>query len=355
MSGIQKYDYVSRDSIPSRLIDPISNLPLVNPVELPCAHIFSKQPLVERLAENAFCPTCRHQCDENDIDSITERLFILMLEDLTVRCTNNKAGSGCTWTGPRKDLANHLTPDCPFDSIPCDLATSGCTWTGDRQNLQTHLATCGFVQIDCQHKSLECRWTGQRQHPDNHLKTCDFVTVHCSESLEGCPWEGLRSTLSNHLSTCNFVKIPCEYAELGGSQMCLHKDKRMLMENHVERCNYRIVVSAARGILAIQQQQMEGLQRSLRAEIEEVRTTSNSLFGMHRLLAQVERLKERVVGRVDGLTQRDVHVLQTIAEDAESVLLRDVLMPGNFPSLGEASQNHQIAASQEGQGENPIS
>ena len=78
------YQYADLDSIDKGLIDTITTLPLVDGVQLPCEHMFSRLGLLQWLATHNSCPTCRTPTWEKDVKHII--LFVKdKLDDLLVR------------------------------------------------------------------------------------------------------------------------------------------------------------------------------------------------------------------------------------------------------------------------------
>ena len=64
------YEYVNADSVDSEFIDAITTQPIVDGVQLPCEHMFSRRSLLQWLATHVACPVCRTPAAPSDLKSV---------------------------------------------------------------------------------------------------------------------------------------------------------------------------------------------------------------------------------------------------------------------------------------------
>lgn len=79
-----EYTYTEGTIIHNELMDAISKQPIVDGVELPCEHMFSRLVLQQWLATHRSCPVCRTHSTKNDLKPVP-RSVRNMLDDLSVR------------------------------------------------------------------------------------------------------------------------------------------------------------------------------------------------------------------------------------------------------------------------------
>ena len=77
------FEYVNADTIEVDVIDAITAQPIVDGVQLPCEHMFSRRSLLQCLATNHACPVCRTPAAPSDSKSIM-RIFKNKLDELLV-------------------------------------------------------------------------------------------------------------------------------------------------------------------------------------------------------------------------------------------------------------------------------
>lgn len=84
---------------------------------------------------------CRRPISEYDFKVVDSRVVINMLDQLLVQCSH------CDTTNiPRGDMITHLQ-HCDKFIISCSEANLGCSWTGQRIDLADHLKACVHHQI----------------------------------------------------------------------------------------------------------------------------------------------------------------------------------------------------------------
>ena len=64
------FEYVNADTIEVDLIDAITAQPIVDGVQLPCEHMFSRRSLLQCLATHRACPVCRTPAAPSDLKSV---------------------------------------------------------------------------------------------------------------------------------------------------------------------------------------------------------------------------------------------------------------------------------------------
>ena len=84
MEEVQDFEYANTESINSELVDTITGTPVVDGVQLPCEHMFSRSSVMQWLATHDTCPTCRTAVHVRDLKPIC-RLAKNLLDDLLVR------------------------------------------------------------------------------------------------------------------------------------------------------------------------------------------------------------------------------------------------------------------------------
>jgi len=108
------------------------------PVVSACRHRFCSRCL-DGLLESAGasstppCPVCRRPLRRSEVHRETDEAFLARLQALDAKCLNHD--SGCTWSGARGELGNHLAL-CP--STPCSNKRHGCSWLGTPAQLLLH-------------------------------------------------------------------------------------------------------------------------------------------------------------------------------------------------------------------------
>ena len=77
------YEYASAGSIDGDLVDAITAQPIVDGVQLPCEHMFSRRSLLQWLATHHACPVCRTPAASSDLKPVF-RFFKNKLDELLV-------------------------------------------------------------------------------------------------------------------------------------------------------------------------------------------------------------------------------------------------------------------------------
>ena len=103
----KEFTYVNESAVPSDLQCPICSSPFIDPVQLPCEHVFCRSCAVECLKRQPKCPVDRNDATESQLTA-APKLVLEMLDELQVYCANRNAKPvGCTWTGRRRDYIGH--------------------------------------------------------------------------------------------------------------------------------------------------------------------------------------------------------------------------------------------------------
>eukprot|EP00048_Salpingoeca_helianthica_P021418 m.12164 g.12164 ORF g.12164 m.12164 type:complete len:344 (+) comp5962_c0_seq1:44-1075(+) len=102
-TGSHVFQYVKEDEMNENLKDPLSLEPLLDAVELPCEHVFSRDTIVPWLAQGHQCPLkCAGNVNESDLRPVG-KVFRNLLDSLLVVCP-----FGCEAHVPRGELEIHL-------------------------------------------------------------------------------------------------------------------------------------------------------------------------------------------------------------------------------------------------------
>ena len=78
------YEYANAGGIDGDLVDAITAQPIVDGVQLPCEHMFSRRSLLQWLAKNHSCPTCRVRVRVRDVKPVV-RFAKNKLDEILVR------------------------------------------------------------------------------------------------------------------------------------------------------------------------------------------------------------------------------------------------------------------------------
>lgn len=142
-----QYEYVN--GVEDHLLCPITQEPLVDPVQFPCGHTFSKKPIHVHITENKreFCPLCRAIYKAADVTQVTTLALLQPLNALLVRCPHQEQ---CKWTGPRANVTDHLK-QCPAEEVECEFAAVGqvtlCKFRARRDVMAAHVRFCPYKPI----------------------------------------------------------------------------------------------------------------------------------------------------------------------------------------------------------------
>lgn len=136
----------------------------MNPVNTgSCAHTYCEECIHEAIyGEEGECPVCGVEIDKKAFQPVIEILKNL-LGKIPVYCPNKT--NGCTYTGPRADLAKHVE-NC--ERTPCPGRGDGCPVQSNPSVLTIHTETCGYTKIACQYDGAMI----QRQFMARHLEQC---------------------------------------------------------------------------------------------------------------------------------------------------------------------------------------
>ena len=106
-----------------------------------CNHTFCNECIQESLKTDDKCPICRRSISADDFKLVESRVVINMLDQFLVQCNY------CDRINiSRGDVVIHLQ-QCDNFIIPCSEADLGCSWTGQRKDMTDHLKTCVHHQI----------------------------------------------------------------------------------------------------------------------------------------------------------------------------------------------------------------
>ena len=194
------------------------------------------------------CPYCSHQDTYQEVFTT----HFTKCEEMPLPCPG-----GC---GKRKlvrrNMAQHLSEECPEELVPCTYATAGCKETVKRKNLKKHLKDKDqhFDTLMASHLALSCRVrdVAAMVNSGNHQK------VEATHSpLPLCPW--LQNTPTCYpcppwvIKMEGFQKMEMGeewfsdpvYSHFGGYKMCLRVVAHGNME--AEGLNMSVYISLMRG------------------------------------------------------------------------------------------------------------
>lgn len=138
----RNFEYENEESINQNLICGICTDPFIDPVETPCHHSFCLHCLNIWLnTSGSTCPTCRKLVTKRNVNQITVRSFLSMLDQLTVKCQLCEESNI-----ERGNYSDHARKQCPKVHVYCKAKVSGCAWTGLREELSIHFESCTFKQ-----------------------------------------------------------------------------------------------------------------------------------------------------------------------------------------------------------------
>jgi hypothetical protein len=110
----------------------------------------------------------------------SDKTLFKLLSDLKVYCFNKE--KGCSWTGPRSNVQEHLERSCKF--IACVHKNKGCTVYATKPDLLEHLKSCDYEEMDCVNAKEGCTEKVERRKLPGHLdKSCVVVKKKREEQL----------------------------------------------------------------------------------------------------------------------------------------------------------------------------
>ncbi|KAI9686259.1 MAG: hypothetical protein M1822_003915 [Bathelium mastoideum] len=248
------------------LLCPICAAPFVEPVTLPCEHVFCRACVAQAWAVQAggsggtsSCPHCRARVlpqrrgggmggggeaggeGEGQAERKTSRILVTMVEELRVRCPRWEGGEGCGVVMARGDVRDHVERYCGWTEVDCPVeGCEGWVWRRDVGAGCTHFGT---ACEDCGEEMM------QRDLPVHRDKTCQKCTTTCPD----CGEEVLRKDLEGHSSNdCLEIIQPC----LGASYGCKSTGKRRELQRHQENC----IIAALQPFLEAQTKRQDELQ-----------------------------------------------------------------------------------------------
>lgn len=142
MAG-NEYEYVDESSIDENYKCTVCNDPFNSPTTTPCDHTYCRECIERWLSEGyATCPSCRHPLSVEQLQPVTTRLILNILERLLVKCVQ------CGHSGiQRGNFSDHVGKLCPKGTTACAASDIKCPWLGPRDELEHHLATCQYEKL----------------------------------------------------------------------------------------------------------------------------------------------------------------------------------------------------------------
>jgi hypothetical protein len=121
----------------------------VNPVNLPCDHLFCRHEIAESLRRKAECPTCRAPSTAAQLKPL-HRSLQNIYNALQIKCD---VDGRCKDKVTIASAAKHKADECPFGKVFC--VNEGCPRydpSGDgllRKSLPAHRVACKYKLVKC--------------------------------------------------------------------------------------------------------------------------------------------------------------------------------------------------------------
>ena len=218
--------------------------PLPKEVQTECVICLQtlKEPYIVGCCGNRFCKACIEPdktlkscplCNAKKFQKLPDKQLERLLNQRKVYCLLR--GSGCRWTGERKNLSSHLDYEnqtesfssssedtCKLLPIPC----SCCKSYFRRKDIASHSRQCHLRPSVCSYCNFKCPF----KDLVSHYNTCSLYPVTCSNSC--CETTFTRNMLKSHLNNdCSLQKVVCEYEYAGCREKVMRKD----MACHIEK------------------------------------------------------------------------------------------------------------------------
>ncbi|KAJ8308688.1 hypothetical protein KUTeg_013562 [Tegillarca granosa] len=211
--------------------------------------ITSEDPIFEDLPKEAICPVCKHvlhnahqlMCGHHVCQECINPLFN---GNETIQCPTGD--EECELLQKKEE---HLK-NCPYKPLPCTHVDSGCTYTGPSKDLQQHLDNvCQYVKVQCTHCGQQMQRRQLQEH-ENEL---------CPQVMESCPYQCgsqklPRVEMKEHIKTCPRRPAKCPYHVISCKFEKVEKEKDKVKEKmvdlritieelHVEIKSYKIQIN----------------------------------------------------------------------------------------------------------------
>lgn len=245
------------EDLPKEAICPVCKHVLHNAHQLMCGHHVCQEcinPLFNG-NETIQCPTGDEECELLQKKEVFKDAYkIKEIKKLRVYCNYMKAG--CKEIMMLKELSEHLK-NCPYKPLPCTHVDSGCTYTGPSKDLQQHLDNvCQYVKVQCTHCGQQMQRRQLQEH-ENEL---------CPQVMESCPYQCgsqklPRVEMKEHKKTCPRRPAKCPYHVIS----CKFEGSEEQVANHCkETADYhlQLVLPFAKN--------MDDLNRQMKLELEKV-------------------------------------------------------------------------------------
>ena len=148
--SLKKSDYISKDDdsgnfslrtqgptfideVPDDLYCPLCLDVLTDPCQTSCGHHYCSRCVTPLMANRDPCPVCR----EREFSIMRNLALQRQIDNMQVSCCFQE--QGCSWTGLKKNLDDHLEMACNFSSVPCLFRKFGCFDSVLRTELDEHL------------------------------------------------------------------------------------------------------------------------------------------------------------------------------------------------------------------------
>lgn len=298
------------EDLPKDAICPVCKHVLRNAHQLMCGHHVCQECINTLFDgnETVQCPTGDAECEIIQRKEVFKDTYkIKEIKKLKVYCTYMKAG--CKEIMMLKELAEHVK-NCPYKPLPCTHASSGCTYTGPSKDLQHHLDNaCQYVKVQCTH----CGQQMQRRQLQEH------ENEQCPQVIESCPYQCgsdklPRVEMKRHIKQCPRRPAKCPYHVIN----CTYEGREEDVTNHCkEAADYhlQLVLPFAKN--------MDDLNRQMKSELKNVEKErdkmKDKMDGMRKLIeelheeiksykTQINDLKVRIVGQTEKILKMEEEI-----------------------------------------------
>ena len=350
---LRALEYVS--AYDHNLMCAICYSPFVDPVRLPCEHVFCLRCVNDTIKisgigfrpQSGNCPSCRRRVHANEITSMP-KILDRMLDDLLVRCPLKD--EGCNEHIQRCEVQQHVDKKCAYSEVECPA--KDCLLSILRKDVEKQRCLHGMLQCeDCSqffmerdlesHRALHCE-AGRTSCPDckaqillrdihHHVDNCPDSIFPCTATEYGCDFIGRRAALDQHSKTCALAKLvpflQRQNERLGAHEAALKRlrHRNSILETAFSRFQETLSPSA---------------------DIVDAPSSSTSAFDAgpfdstaHHLLCLQESLREEVSRLSAALSELDARTTMTVMN--ESLRVKDDILQMNAAIVGLRLQLHR--------------